>query len=172
MSELRRTGEQEAPCRSGEGAVAAIDPGSAKCGLVLSDGERRRIVRALVLPPELAWQQLQAWDRQPGLAAVVIGDGTGAGRWVDRLAGRWPVVLQPERGTTLAARRRYWELQPARSWRRWLPEGLRLPPRDWDDVVAQLLLERWLGRSLERAPGAGPEAGSGGSRRFRTTRGR
>jgi hypothetical protein len=102
----------------------------------------------------------------------VIGDGTGAGRWIDRLAGRWPVVLQPERGTTLAARRRYWQLQPARGWRRWLPEGLRLPPRDWDDVVAQLLLERWLGRPLERAPGAGPEPGSGGWRRFRTTRGR
>jgi RNase H-fold protein (predicted Holliday junction resolvase) len=152
--------------------VAALDPGSAKCGLVLSDGERRRIVQALVLPPEQAWQQLEAWALQPGLAVVVIGDGTGAGRWYDRLAGRWPVVLQPERGTTLAARRRYWELLPARGWRRWLPEGLRLPPRDWDDVVAQLLLERWLGRPLERALGAGQEPGSRGARRFRTTRGR
>jgi RNase H-fold protein (predicted Holliday junction resolvase) len=134
--------------------VAALDPGSAKCGLVLSDGRRQRIMRALVVPPEQAWQQLEDWGRQPGLAAVVIGDGTGSDRWCARLAERWPVVLQPERGTTLAARRRYWQLLPARGWRRWLPEGLRLPPRDWDDVVAQLLLERWLGRPLERAPGA------------------
>jgi hypothetical protein len=65
------------------------------------------------------------------------------------------VELVDERGTTLAARRRYWELFPARGWRRLLPMGLRLPPRDWDDVVAQLLLERRLGRALSRHGAAG-----------------
>jgi RNase H-fold protein (predicted Holliday junction resolvase) len=170
MSGRQQAGLPGPPSPGGKGAVAALDPGSAKCGLVLSDGERRRIVRALVMPPEQAWQQLEAWGHQPGLAAVVIGDGTGAGRWCERLAGRWPVVVQPERGTTLAARRRYWQLLPARGWRRCLPEGLRLPPRDWDDVVAQLLLERWLGRPLERAAGAEP--GNGGSWRLRTPRAR
>jgi hypothetical protein len=55
-----------------------------------------------------------------------------------------------ERGTTLEARRRYWQLFPPRGWRRLLPQGLRQPPRDWDDVVAQLLLERRLGRTLIR----------------------
>jgi hypothetical protein len=59
-------------------------------------------------------------------------------------------VVVEERGTTLAARDRYWQLFPAGGWRRWLPAGLRQPPRDWDDVVAQLLLERWLGHELER----------------------
>jgi hypothetical protein len=40
---------------------------------------------------------------------------------------------------------------------------LRQPPRDWDDVVAQLLLERWLGRPLpRRTAGEGQE-------RLRTT---
>ena len=56
----------------------------------------------------------------------------------------------PEAGTTLAARQRYWQLEPPRGWRRLLPEGLRLPPRDIDDVVAQLLLERHLQRPLQR----------------------
>jgi len=55
-----------------------------------------------------------------------------------------------EGGTTLAARRRYWQLVPATGWRRWLPQGLRQPPKDWDDVVAQVLIERWLGRELPR----------------------
>jgi RNase H-fold protein (predicted Holliday junction resolvase) len=91
---------------------------------------------------------------------VVIGDGTGSGRWRERLAGRLPVVWQRERGSTLAARERYWQLFPPRSWRRWLPKGLRQPPRAWDDVVAQLLLERWLGRELAREPESEPEAGA------------
>lgn len=133
-----------------EGPVAAVDPGSAKCGLVLSDSPRRRIVQALVLPPDAAWQTLAAWHRQQGLRAVVIGAGTGARLWRERLAPLAPVVMVEERGTTLAARDRYWQLFPPRGWRRWLPAGLRQPPRAWDDVVAQLLLERWLGHELER----------------------
>jgi hypothetical protein len=93
---------------------------------------------------------LQTWQRQGNLAAVVVGDGTGSAAWQRRLSPLLPVIVVPEHGTTLAARQRYWQLEPARGWRRLLPEGLRQPPRDWDDVVAQLLLERWLGHPLSR----------------------
>ncbi len=135
---------------AGPGPLAGLDPGRSKCGLVLTDSERREIREALVLPPQAAWERLERWHRQQGLAAVVIGDGTGSGPWRRRLEPLLPVELVDERGTTLAARRRYWELFPARGWRRLLPLGLRQPPRDYDDVVAQLLLERRLGRELLR----------------------
>lgn len=130
--------------------MAGLDPGRSKCGLVLTDASRRHIVEALVLPPEASWEQLRLWQQRPGLAAVVLGDGTGSGPWRQRLRPLLPVILVEERGSTLAARERFWQLQPARGWRRLLPAGLRQPPRDWDDVVAQLLLERWLGRPLLR----------------------
>jgi RNase H-fold protein (predicted Holliday junction resolvase) len=132
------------------GPLAGLDPGRSKCGLVLTDPERREIRQALVLPPEAAWEHLQHWHRHQALAAVVIGDGTGSGPWRRRLEPLLPVELVDERGTTLAARRRYWQLFPARGWRQLLPLGLRVPPRDVDDVVAQLLLERRLGRELLR----------------------
>ena len=132
------------------GPLAGLDPGRSKCGLVLTDPERLEIRQALVLPPEAAWRRLQDWHRHQALAAVVLGDGTGSGVWRRRLEPLLPVELVDERGTTLAARRRYWELFPARGWRQLLPLGLRQPPRDWDDVVAQLLLERLLGRPLLR----------------------
>jgi RNase H-fold protein (predicted Holliday junction resolvase) len=133
-----------------EGPLAGLDPGRSKCGLVLSDPQRCRIQVARVLPPQAAWQELQLWRQQQGLVAVVLGDGTGSGDWQRRLAPLLPVCLVEERGTTLAARERFWQLEPPRGWRRLLPAGLRQPPRDWDDVVAQLLLERWLGRPLLR----------------------
>ena len=132
------------------GPLAGLDPGRSKCGLVLTDPERLEIRQALVLPPEAAWRRLQDWHRHQALAAVVLGDGTGSGVWRRRLEPLLPVELVDERGTTLAARRRYWELFPARGCRQLLPLGLRQPPRDWDDVVAQLLLERRLGRALSR----------------------
>jgi len=139
------------------GPWAALDPGRSKCGLVLTDAAGMEIVAALVLPPEACWQQLQHWQASTPLQGLVLGDGTGSQSWQARLPQLgMPVLVVAEAGTTLAARRRYWELLPPRGWRRLLPEGLRLPPRDWDDVVAQLLLERHLGHGLRRRPGVDP----------------
>jgi RNase H-fold protein (predicted Holliday junction resolvase) len=154
MSEARQTSATAQGC----GIVAALDPGRSKCGLVRTDPQRRRIEEALVLPPGPCRELLLAWHRDLKLAVVVLGDGTGSRRWQERLAGELPLLLVDERGSTLAARRRYWELERPRGWRLLLPEGLRQPPRDWDDVVAQLLLERWLGHPLKRAEGAGPDS--------------
>jgi hypothetical protein len=132
-----------------EGPLAGLDPGRSKCGLVLIDRGRRRILEALVLPPDQAGVTLERWLGE-GLVTLVLGNGTGSEAWRARLEKRLPVQLVEEGGSTLAARERYWQLEPARGWRRLLPRGLRLPPRDIDDVVAQLLLERWLGHPLER----------------------
>ncbi|MCS5697973.1 resolvase [Cyanobium sp. FGCU-52] len=131
------------------GPVAGLDPGRSKCGLVLTDPQRRRVVTALVLPPEQAGEALEQWIGA-GLVAVVLGNGTGSAAWRHRLEAHLPVLLVDEGGSTLAARQRFFQLEPPRGWRRVLPRGLRLPPRDIDDVVAQLLLERWLGHPLSR----------------------
>lgn len=133
-----------------DGPLAALDPGRSKCGLVRTDGSRRRVIEALVLPPEECWRRIQHWQAEDPLAALVLGNGTGSAAWRARLLALAPVILVDERGSTLAARQRFWQLEPPGPWRRLLPEGLRVPPRDWDDVVAQLLLERHLGWPLER----------------------
>jgi RNase H-fold protein (predicted Holliday junction resolvase) len=137
-------------CPSEPGAIAGLDPGRSKCGLVLSDSGRQGIVAAAILSPAESLALLRHWRGQ-GLGLVVLGDGTGSAPWPERLAELGLTVTRlDERGTTLAARQRYWQLHPPRHWRRCLPRGLRLPPRDIDDVVAQLLLERHLGQPLQR----------------------
>ncbi|MDI9406421.1 MAG: hypothetical protein QM522_06895 [Chitinophagaceae bacterium] len=131
--------------------LAGLDPGSSKCGLLLADRDSRTVLAAAILPPAAALHQLQLWQAQ-GMALVVLGDGTGSASWLTplRLSGIRTEQVD-ERGTTLAARQRYWQLEGRRSWQRWLlPAGLRLPPRDIDDVVAQLLLERHLHHPLSR----------------------
>jgi hypothetical protein len=132
--------------------LAAIDPGLSKCGLVLADTETLQVKAAGVLPPERCQALLLEWAQSPGCTTVLLGDGTGSRPWQQWLrTHQLRVQLIPEAGTTLAARERYWQLEPARGWRRWLPHGLRLPPRDVDDVVAQLLIERQLGQALNRS---------------------
>ncbi|MGA0996296.1 MAG: resolvase [Vulcanococcus sp.] len=131
-----------------------LDPGRSKCGLVRSDHSRGQIEVAAVLSPEECFKQIGIWRERLGIEGVVLGDGTGSKHWQRQLSDLGLAVqVIPEAGTTLAARARYWQLEPPRGWRRLLPEGLRLPPRDYDDVVAQLLLERHWGTELRREPG-------------------
>ena len=131
--------------------LAGLDPGSSKCGLLLADRDSRTVLAASILPPPAALRQLQHWQTQ-GMALVVLGDGTCSATWLHQLRLHGIRTEQvDERGTTLAARQRYWQLEGRRSWQRWLlPAGLRFPPRDIDDVVAQLLLERHLHQPLTR----------------------
>jgi hypothetical protein len=140
------------PPGAGEGPLAGLDPGRSKCGLVRTDASRHHILEACVLPPEVCLERLLDWQRLGLITALVMGDGTGSQAWRTRLAGVLPVHATGEWGTTLEARRHYWKIEPPRGWRSLLPEGLRQPPRDWDDIVAQLLLERWLGHPLTRTP--------------------
>ena len=131
-----------------------LDPGRSKCGLVRSDQTTGQIEVAAVLSPEECFEQIGIWRERLGIEGVVLGDGTGSKHWQRQLNDLGLAVqVIPEAGTTLAARARYWQLEPPRGWRRMLPEGLRLPPRDYDDVVAQLLLERHWRTELKREPG-------------------
>lgn len=133
------------------GEWAGLDPGRHKCGLVRCNAEGDVVIAAHIESAAACLQRLREW-RHDGLEGVVLGDGTGSDLWprpLQRLGLRVQVVN--EHGSTLAARERYWQLQPPQGWRRLLPQGLRQPPRAIDDVVAQLLLERWLGKTLQRS---------------------
>ena len=137
--------------RAAAGLVAGLDPGRSKCGLVLADLAGSQILQAAILTPQACLAQLQAW-RQESLGRIVLGNGTGSQDWRSRLyKQRLSLVVVDESGSTLAARERYWQLWPPRGWRLLLPAGLRLPPRDIDDVVAQLLIERYYGMTLQRS---------------------
>jgi hypothetical protein len=144
---------------SGGLALAALDPGRAKCGLALSpDGSR---LQALWIgSPAAALQQLLAWHACQPLQGVVVGCGTGSAGWPERLQRHLPGVAiwpRPEHGSTLQARGRYWQLWPPRGWQRWLPAGLRQPPGPLDDLAALVLLEAHLGTTL-RSEGFQKEA--------------
>ena len=49
-----------------------------------------------------------------------------------------------ERGSTLRARFRYWEIWPPNYFIRWLPKEILFPPANLDAIVALILLEDFL----------------------------
>ncbi len=124
--------------------IVAIDPGRYKCGLVLTDTNAKRVLEGKVIRSDALINQIIHWQSQAKLDGLLLGNGTSSDQWKQRLDTLIPVQLIEERGTTLRARHRYWELWPPKGLRRWLPRGLILPPDDLDAVAALVMLEDHL----------------------------
>lgn len=74
---------------------------------------------------------------------VFLGDGTGSKEVAMELSRRGiGFTLVPEEGSTLEARGLYFLLHPPRGLMRLVPPGLRVPPRDVDDLAAWAILRR------------------------------
>lgn len=126
--------------------VLAIDPGTDKCGLAVLAADRRVLYRAVVPLAELA-ETVVALEERFAPRHIGVGDRTGVGRVEEILAQACPAVHLCricEDMTSLLARRRYWNENPARGLQRLIPVGLRLPPRPFDDYAATILAERLL----------------------------
>lgn len=130
---------------AGRRAVAAIDPGTGKCGVACIAADGSVLSRAIVSP-----EAVPDWIRSMavhGELEVVLGNGTGH-RSVARLLEEAGIAfgLVDERNTSAVARRRYLEANPPRGWRRLIPIGLRTPDQPYDDWVAIVLAERAASR--------------------------
>jgi RNase H-fold protein (predicted Holliday junction resolvase) len=84
------------------------------------------------------------------VSLIVMGDQTTAKKWKQQLNQELSkptnIILVDERYSTLQARDRYWQMYPPQGIIKLLPKGLRQPPRPIDDIVAILLIERYLNR--------------------------
>ncbi len=79
---------------------------------------------------------------------VVMGNQTTAKSWQQKIKSNLPssipIVMVDERNSSLEARDRYWQMYPPQGLTKLIPQGMRIPPRPIDDIVAILLIERYL----------------------------
>jgi RNase H-fold protein (predicted Holliday junction resolvase) len=124
-----------------------FDPGRDKCGMAIVDSQGKVYEHCVVLSPE-AIACLGELQSRYHLARVIMGNQTTAKTWQKQLqTSLYPaleVVLVDERNSSLEARERYWEMYPPRGLQRLIPQGMRIPPVPIDDIVAILLVERYL----------------------------
>jgi RNase H-fold protein (predicted Holliday junction resolvase) len=140
--------------------ILAIDPGLDKCGVAVVDtaapsaGSRQVRERAVVPRAELA-ATVREWVARHHIATIVLGDRTGAAHVERELASLGlPVTVSrvDEHLSTLEGKRRYFIEHPPRGWRRLIPQGLLTPPVPYDDYVAVILAERYLGAPATTSP--------------------
>ncbi len=77
-----------------------------------------------------------------------MGNQTTAKQWQQQLKENLPssvlIKMVDERNSSLEARDRYWQMYPPQGLQRLIPQGMRVPPRPVDDIVAIVLIERYL----------------------------
>jgi RNase H-fold protein (predicted Holliday junction resolvase) len=130
--------------------ILGFDPGRDKCGIAVMDATGKIYAHRVVASDE-AIAVIRELARQYSLQQVVMGNLTTARAWYEQLRGElgadFPIEMVDERNSSLEARDRYWQMYPPQGVMRLLPRGMRLPPRPVDDIVAILLIERYLAQS-------------------------
>jgi len=126
--------------------IVGFDPGKDKCGIAVM-GENRELLEHEVVAADEVIAGLKVLENKYKPGILVMGNQTTAKSWKSELESclDLPIVLVDERNSTLEARDRYWMMYPPRGLGRLIPQGMRLPPRPIDDIVAILLIERHLG---------------------------
>ena len=127
--------------------ILGFDPGRYKCGLAVMSVDRTVHLHRVVTATAVITQVNKLYQHYP-FAFIVMGDQTTSSQWQQRLAQELPrplpIVGVDERYSSLEARDRYWQMYPPRGLARLIPTGMRTPPCAIDDIVAILLIERYL----------------------------
>ncbi len=133
--------------------ILGFDPGRDKCGIGVMGLDRQLLYHEVVLANE-AIANIERQLQQFPVSLMVMGDQTTAKQWKQRLHQELNqpinIILVDERYTTLEARDRYWQMYPPQGITKILPKGMRQPPRPIDDIVAILLIERYLNRLTDK----------------------
>ncbi|RAM48697.1 Holliday junction resolvase RuvX [Mastigocladus laminosus UU774] len=134
--------------------ILGFDPGKDKCGLAVMGLDRKLHYHQVVSSDE-AIANIETLRQRFPISLMVMGDQTTAKRWKQQLqqelSEQLNIILVDERYTSLEARDRYWQMFPPKGITKLLPLGMRTPPRPIDDIVAILLIERYLSRLTESA---------------------
>ncbi len=128
--------------------VIAIDPGNSKCGLLLVDICAEVVLDGKVVSQSSVLKLIHCWRSVWEINQIVIGNGTTSLRWQRLLSGVCEITVVEEKGSTLRARNRYWDLWPPSFFLKLLPRGLILPSDHLDAVAALILVEDYYGRKM------------------------
>jgi RNase H-fold protein (predicted Holliday junction resolvase) len=127
--------------------ILGFDPGRDKCGIALVSNHRSILFHEVVAAAATI-STLNRLQEQYGPSQLVMGNQTTALQWRQKLeqqlAVPLPITLIDERYSTLEARDRYWTMYPPKGLTRLIPQGMRDVPRPIDDIVAIILVERYL----------------------------
>jgi RNase H-fold protein (predicted Holliday junction resolvase) len=126
--------------------ILSIDPGREKCGLAVVTAES--VLHKEITSRDDLVRVAGSLTAEHRPDEIIIGGGTGGKALADelrRLISEIPIRIVDESFSTQRARARFFKDNPPRGIRRLIPRGLLTPDRPYDDYVALILAEEYLG---------------------------
>ncbi len=124
-----------------------FDPGRDKCGVAVV-GSDSQLHYHQVVASDTVLEEIKSLCQKFAIDQLIMGNQTTAKQWKAELETVLPntitITMIDERNSSVEARDRYWQMYPPKGLTRLVPQGLRVPPRPVDDIVAILLIERYL----------------------------
>ncbi len=142
--------------------IAVIDSNSAHNSQVLNSAQNLKVQYRSVVASDQAISVVVGLVQKYLISEIIIGNQTTSKAWKNKLEAVFlnqdsppsilpkniknsPKIIEiDERFSSAEARTRYWQIYPATGLMRLVPEGLRVPPCPVDDIVAIILIERYL----------------------------
>ncbi|ABW29022.1 Holliday junction resolvase RuvX [Acaryochloris marina] len=127
--------------------ILGFDPGRQKCGLAVMGIDQTIHWHQVVVASQVI-DSINALCEIYPISLLVMGNQTTSKEWLQVLNEKYAlnldIVQVDERNSTLEARSRYWQIYPPQGIHRFIPQSLRKINHPIDDIVAILLIERYL----------------------------
>jgi len=130
--------------------IAAIDPGTKKCGYAVVNSNLSILQREVISPEKMVKTIKESFNSYK-IDKIILGNGTNYKEIEKKIKDNFShlkIVLVKEDFSTLEARKKYFEAHPPRGLFKLIPLSLRVPPCYYDDFVAVLLAEKYFRNSL------------------------
>lgn len=127
--------------------ILGFDPGRQKCGLAVMGVDQTIHWHQVVVASQVI-DSINALREIYPISLLIMGNQTTSKEWLQVLNEKYAldldIVQVDERNSTLEARSRYWQIYPPQGIHRFIPQSLRKINHPIDDIVAILLIERYL----------------------------
>ena len=113
--------------------LISIDPVKCKCGLVLVEFQKKKVVQAIVLNTEFLPSYVKNLNGSENISKVIIGNGTTSRQNIEKLDFiRNDLIIVEEKNTTLRAKKRYFEIFPTKGLKSFLPKEIFVMNKNLD----------------------------------------
>jgi RNase H-fold protein (predicted Holliday junction resolvase) len=130
--------------------LLGFDPGKQKCGIAVMGLDRKLLYQA-VIASDQAIATVSNLLNTYSISLLIMGDQTASKQWQTKIKTQFPdlrIITVDERYSSEEARQRFWQIYPAKGFMKLVPRGMRSPNRPIDDIVAAILIERYLSRLI------------------------
>ncbi len=132
------------------GQIIAIDPGIAKCGLIIADIKQKKVHKAEVIKGIYLLSYLKELHNTNNKLQFLIGNGTSSKKYIDEISQFTPnLIIAEEKNSTYRAKKRYFEIFPLVGIKKLLPREIFILNKNLDAIAALIIMEDFYNCKLE-----------------------